>query len=93
MHFAVAYIIASIGIITMITSYSLSIFKIKKLAAMMAAILVLLYTFLYILLQMQDYALLMGSVGLFIILSTIMYLSRKIDWYGINEGSKGEFKG
>ena len=88
MHFAVAYIIASIGIITMITSYSLSIFKIKKLAAMMAAILVLLYTFLYILLQMQDYALLMGSVGLFIIMSTIMYLSRKIDWYAIGEVSK-----
>ncbi|HPJ46861.1 MAG TPA: cell envelope integrity protein CreD [Tenuifilaceae bacterium] len=90
MHFAVAYLIASIGIITMITSYSLSIFKNKKLAAMMAGILILLYVFLYILLQMQDYALLMGSIGLFIILSTIMYLSRKIDWYAINEGSKGE---
>jgi inner membrane protein len=90
MNFVLAYIIASAGIITMITLYSLSIFKIKKLVALLAAILILLYGFLYILLQMQDYALLLGSVGLFIILSSIMFLSRKIDWYAIGVGEKAE---
>lgn len=90
MNFVLAYIIASAGIITMITMYSLSIFKNKKLVALLAAILILLYGFLYILLQMQDYALLLGSVGLFIILSSIMYLSRKIDWYAIGVGEKAE---
>jgi inner membrane protein len=82
-NFVIAYIIASFGTITMITAYSLSIFKNRKLALIMATILILLYGFLYILLQMQDYALLMGSIGLFIILSSIMYLSRRIDWYSI----------
>lgn len=45
--------------------------------------LTLLYGFLYILLLNQDYSLLMGTLGLFILLSTVMYLSRNIKWYEI----------
>ena len=36
-------------------------------------------------LQLEDYALLMGSVGLFAVLAAIMYLTRKINWYDISE--------
>lgn len=86
MNFEMAYLIASIGIVAMITGYTFSIFKNRRLMVILAGILILLYGFLYILLQMQDYALLMGSVGLFIILATVMYLSRKIDWYSIGNG-------
>ena len=86
MGFGLAYLIASFGIVTMITSYAFSIFKNIRLTIILAGILVLLYGFLYILLQMQDYALLMGSVGLFIILATLMYLSHKINWYAIGGG-------
>jgi inner membrane protein len=32
------------------------------------------------LIQLQDYALLMGSIGLFITLAIVMYFSRKIKW-------------
>jgi inner membrane protein len=81
--FGLAYIVASAGIVVMISGYSKSIFKSNLLALLMAGFLVLLYGFLYILLQMQDYALVLGSAGLFIILAVIMYLSRKIDWYAI----------
>jgi inner membrane protein len=81
--FDLAYVVASVGIITMITTYSISVFKSTKLTIMMACFLTLLYGILYILLQMQDYALLLGSIGLFVILSLIMYLSRKIDWYSL----------
>ncbi|MBP6402596.1 MAG: inner membrane CreD family protein, partial [Bacteroidia bacterium] len=38
--------------------------------------------FFYSLLQLEDYALLLGSIGLFLILGTIMTLTRKINWYG-----------
>ena len=86
MGFGLAYLIASFGIVTMITSYAFSIFKNIRLTIILAGILVLLYGFLYILLQMQDYALLMGSVGLFIILATLMYLSHTINWYAIGGG-------
>lgn len=85
--FGPAYIIASAAIVLMIGSYSRSIFKSNKLTIILTSILVLLYGFLYILLQMQDYALLMGSVGLFIILGSVMYLSHKIDWYSIGDTS------
>ena len=53
------------------------------LAGMLTAILGILYGFLFIVLQLQDYALLIGSIGLFIVLATVMYLSRKIDWYSV----------
>lgn len=88
--FGPAYLVASIGIIAMIVSYAKSIFKNNKFTLILASILILLYGFLYILLQLQDYALLMGSLGLFIILASVMYMSRKIDWYSIGSGNKGE---
>jgi inner membrane protein len=40
-----------------------------------------LYGFLYINLQLQDYALLLGSIGLFVMLAVVMYLTRNIDWF------------
>ena len=91
--FKLSYLIASIAIVSMITGYSGTIFKNHKLIALMATILFVLYGFLFILLQMQDLTLLIGSAGLFIILSTVMYLSRKIDWYnlsGIDDNDKNE---
>jgi inner membrane protein len=86
--FGFAYLIASAGIVIMIASYSKGIFKSNRLTIILISILVLLYGFLYILLQMQDFALLMGSVGLFVILASVMYLSRKIDWYVIGGSAK-----
>ncbi|WP_262915594.1 cell envelope integrity protein CreD [Niabella ginsengisoli] len=45
-----------------------------------------LYAYIFILIQLQDYALLFGSIGLFVIIAILMYFSRKIDWYGISQG-------
>lgn len=87
-HFNNAYLIASSAIIVMIGAYSITIFKSGKLTALMAGVLTLLYGFIYTILQLEDYALLMGSIGLFIVLAVIMYLSRKIDWYAIAKGKK-----
>ena len=56
---------------------------------LITGILAVLYTFIFVIIQLQDYALLIGSIGLFIILGLVMYFSRKIDWYNINlEGEK-----
>jgi inner membrane protein len=41
-----------------------------------------LYGYIYILIQLEDYALLFGSIGLFVIVAILMYASRKVDWYG-----------
>jgi inner membrane protein len=82
--FNYAYLIASIGITIMISGYAKAIFKNNQLTLILLAVISLLYGFLFILLQLQDYALLMGSIGLFLILGSVMYFSRKIDWYGLS---------
>lgn len=81
--FAFSYVLASISIITMVTLYAKSMFDNKTLTRLIFLILSALYLFIYSIIQMEDYALLMGSIGLFVVLAAIMYLSRKINWYDI----------
>ena len=81
LSFGLAYLVASIATIGLITIYTQSIFKNKIQTGILTFVLCLLYIFLYVVLQLEDIALLIGSVGLFIILAIIMYLSRKISWY------------
>jgi len=80
--FTWAYLISSGAIILLISLYSKTIFKENRLMALLAGILIILYGFLFVILRSEDYALLIGSIGLFIVLCVIMYLSRKIKWYG-----------
>jgi inner membrane protein len=47
----------------------------------------MLYGYLYVLLVNEDYALLIGSIGLFLILGAVMYATRNVDWYAA--GGKG----
>ena len=49
----------------------------------MCAALIGLYGFLYLLLRLEDYALLAGSLGLFAMLALVMVLTRKVDWYDL----------
>lgn len=77
--FDLAYLVASLAVILQISLNSLSILKQKKLSGIIASVLGLLY--FYILLQLQGYALLMGSVGLFMLVAFTMYLSRNVNWH------------
>lgn len=79
--FGLAYLISSVAVIGMITGYAGSIFRNRRQTIVLAIILVLLYAFLYTILQLKDTALLVGSIGLFVILAVIMYFSRHINWY------------
>lgn len=82
--FTKAYLIAAIAVITLISLYSVSILKNKKFPLFIAVSLGSLYTFLYVIIQLENYALLVGSIGLFAILAAVMYFSRKIDWNSSN---------
>jgi inner membrane protein len=79
--FWMAYAAASSAIVLLISGYSLAILKGKGRALTMSAMLAVLYGYLYVLLQAEDYALLLGSLGLLAILSIVMFLTRKVDWY------------
>lgn len=78
--FLTAYAIASFSVITLITLYAKSILKSVKFMFLIGASLSVLYAFIFVIIQLESYALLVGSVGLFVILASVMYVSRKIDW-------------
>jgi len=79
-NFLKAYLIAGVSVILLITLYSKSILKNFKFSALIGLSLTALYTFIYVIIQLENYALLVGSVGLFLILAMVMFVSRKIDW-------------
>ena len=83
--FNIAYFISCAVILALITGYCSFILDNRKLTLLMFGVLTILYLFFYSLLQLQDYALLMGSFGLLAILGTVMYLTRNVDWYGIKK--------
>lgn len=82
-NFDLAYLISALSIVLMIGLYSISIFKKRKQSGILVSILGGLYGFLYVILQLADFALLMGSIGLAITLSATMYFTRKINWYNL----------
>ncbi|MEZ5405547.1 MAG: cell envelope integrity protein CreD [Verrucomicrobiia bacterium] len=84
MLFSYAYLIASSVAVIMITLYSLAILKSGVKTIFIGGGLIGIYGFLYIILQLQDYALLLGTAGLLIVLAAVMYTTRKIDWYQNN---------
>jgi inner membrane protein len=83
MTFSLSYIISSMALIMLISLYARAILKDRRFMGVIAAVLVSLYGFLFINLQLEDYALLLGSVGLFLILAAVMYLTRNLDWYNL----------
>ena len=85
--FDYAYLIASLGTIVLIGLYAKSHFKSWKSAGIFTGVLTLLYGFIFVLIRLEDTALLVGSIGLFIILALTMYASKKVNWYGMPEVS------
>lgn len=77
-----SYIISMVMVVVMICGFLWSLVKAKKTAVLVGMFLIVLYVFIYILLQLETFALLAGTIGLFILLGVAMYFSRKINWYG-----------
>jgi inner membrane protein len=76
-----AFALSAVAITGLISWYSYSIIEKLKPALLITVLQAGLYMFLFTILQLQDYALLTGSIGLFVILALIMYGSRRIKWY------------
>lgn len=80
--FDYAYLLAAVATVLLITLYAKSHFKSVKTSLVFATVLTALYSFIFVLISLEDTALLVGSIGLFIVLAVVMYSSRKINWYG-----------
>ncbi|HWY39359.1 MAG TPA: cell envelope integrity protein CreD [Chthoniobacterales bacterium] len=85
--FGLAYLIAAGASTILITWYCRSFLGGGVRTLIIGAGLAGVYTFLYITLRQQDYALLMGAIALFILLAVVMYVTRKIDWYARDGGA------
>lgn len=81
MEFNNAYLTATISILILVFIYSRSFMPKLKSSAGITFALAACYGFIFVLLQLESYALLTGSVGLFILLAILMYSTRKINWY------------
>ena len=87
--FPLAYALASLLVIAMIGAYCWVVLQHLGRALVVGGGVTTLYLYLYVLLMNEDYALLIGSVGLFVILAGIMYATRRVDWYtGTSNGSR-----
>jgi inner membrane protein len=80
LNFTIAYAISALLTLGLVTAYTASVFRSYKTASGIGGILLILYGFIYVIIRSEDQALLMGSLGLFIILAVVMYFSRKIKW-------------
>ena len=90
LKFNLAFIISGIATLLLIAGYVKAILKSTQLTYLISSILLILYSFIFIIIQLQDFALLIGSIGIFIILGLVMYFSRKIDWYSLNLKDKND---
>jgi inner membrane protein len=89
MHFNYAYILSAASVTLIISGYAKAIIPNSRFALMIMGILAILYGYLFIILQLEDYALILGSIGLLIILTLVMYITRKINWYDIETVQQG----
>jgi inner membrane protein len=84
-----AYILSAVAVTVIISGYAKAIVASRQFVYTIMGILAVLYGYLFIVLQLEDYALILGSVGLLVITATVMFMTRKINWYKI-EAVRGE---
>jgi inner membrane protein len=87
--FAPAYLASAIASTALISMYSAAALRSLRRALPIVGLLGALYGYLYVTLRAEDYALLFGALGLFAVLATFMYLTRRIDWYNVSFEPKG----
>lgn len=87
--FTGAYLLASAAIIGLLTAYSAAVLKSWQRARFIGALLVGLYALLFVLLNLEAWSLLIGSVLLFAALAGVMYATRGVDWSNVGRPSTG----
>ena len=88
--FDTAYIVSSTTATLLIGGYSRAVLKGTRQALSVVASLAGLYGFLYLLLRLEDYALVAGSTAMFVVLAFVMYITRRMDWYNLRLGDARE---
>jgi inner membrane protein len=85
--FDVAYGLAGTATVVLLAWYWSWVLGGRQQGAVMGAALTTLYGYLYLLLRLEDFALLAGSVGLFVMLAIVMFMTRRVNWYNLKLGT------
>jgi inner membrane protein len=88
--FTFAYLVAATAVLVQIYGYAIVVLRSKNRALVLGSGISLLYGFLYILINLEEYSLVTGSISLFLLLSGIMYFTRNVDWYSLFGNSQKE---
>lgn len=83
-NFNISYFLSALMVTALTSIYIGYIIKSPRYTISMAIVKSLIYIFLFGILQLTDYALLMGTLGLFAVIALAMYFTRNVDWYGEN---------
>ena len=78
-----AYAAGAIAVCLLVAFYSSAILQGWKRGLVMVPVLGGVYGYLYVALESEDYALLVGSIGVFAIVAFVMIVTRNIDWYAL----------
>ncbi len=89
--FNTSYLIASAAVTLLVALYTFGILKKEKKSWYMAPVMTGAYFYLFMTLQSEDWALLIGSIGVFAITAFIMFITRKINFFRIGEDAGEEF--
>ncbi|HEY3405129.1 MAG TPA: cell envelope integrity protein CreD [Ohtaekwangia sp.] len=76
-----AYVISSVATVLLISLYATSFMRSTRLVILLTFLLTIFYTFIFVIILQQDFSLVLGSIGLFVIIGFLMYFSRKVKWY------------
>jgi len=85
MQFYLAYLIGALAVIVLLTLYSRSLLPSWNKSWYMGLVVTISYVLLYAVLNAESYALLIGSVGAFVVIALVMFLTRKLNWYNSDE--------
>ena len=81
--FNFGYLISAVSVLLMVLLYSRTFLEKWTNSLILTTILAISFGFIFILLQLESFALLAGSIGLFAVLALIMFFTRKINWYNM----------
>jgi len=80
--FTAAFVLAAAATVTLLGYYAGASFKSAAVGLRALAGLVGLYGAMYVLMTLEDFALLAGSIVAFLVIAATMIATRRIDWYG-----------
>jgi inner membrane protein len=79
--FNVAYWIAAVATVVLVSWYARTFLPDSSNTILFSLMLTIFYAFIFVIIMQQDFSLLIGSIGLFLVVAALMYFSRKITWY------------